>query len=193
MLLGGLWHGAGWTFVAWGGLHGIYLIVNHGWRHLMQKLSASKDWSFPGGRLFSIILTFLAVVLAWVFFRAESFSGAVAMLQGMFGFNGVQMDVRLAGKLPDLFGVIEFSGLGYGSFGSAEGFGVIVLSALLIWGFPNTQQVVLQSGVHQQALGKKVMRLLWKPGLAWGLLVIALGVISISHLHAVSEFLYFNF
>jgi len=65
MLLGGLWHGAGWTFVIWGALHGFYLMVNHAWRGFKQKMG----WG-DGGRLARFgagALTFLAVVVGWVF------------------------------------------------------------------------------------------------------------------------------
>ena len=93
MLLGGLWHGAGWTFVIWGALHGFYLLVNHAWRALKQHFG----WSH-GGRLATLAagaLTFLAVVVGWVFFRADSFSSAVTMLQGMVGVNGVSLPSSL--------------------------------------------------------------------------------------------------
>src|SRR3954454_6222742 len=72
MLLGGLWHGAGWTFIIWGGLHGLYLIVNHVWRATKLR----HGWR-DGGRYARIgggALTFIAVVVAWVFFRADSVS-----------------------------------------------------------------------------------------------------------------------
>lgn len=87
MLIGGLWHGASWTFIAWGGLHGAFLIANHTWREIKQKM----QWG-NGGRLtaiFSGTLTFLAVVIGWVFFRADSISSAVSILQGMTGINGL--------------------------------------------------------------------------------------------------------
>src|SRR3954471_6771505 len=75
MLLGGLWHGASWTFVAWGGLHGAYLVINHLWNiYRPRRLPL-----FMGSAL-----TFLAVVVAWVFFRAGSFGGSANMLRGMF-------------------------------------------------------------------------------------------------------------
>jgi alginate O-acetyltransferase complex protein AlgI len=85
MLLGGLWHGANWSFVVWGGLHGIYLVINHGFRALcgpalLARLDASRSFA-----LLSWALTMLAVVVAWVFFRAETFGGAARMLQGMAG------------------------------------------------------------------------------------------------------------
>ena len=87
MLLGGLWHGASWNFVVWGGLHGLYLQINHFWR---QWVSASptlsgiaQTWRLPLAAM-AWGLTFLAVVVAWVFFRAESFTGAWHLLEGMF-------------------------------------------------------------------------------------------------------------
>src|SRR4030081_1330225 len=80
MLLGGLWHGAAWTFVVWGALHGAYLCVNHGWNRFGPKVAPRY------GRVADIaglILTFIAVVVAWVFFRADSVSAAIYVLSRM--------------------------------------------------------------------------------------------------------------
>src|SRR2546423_11255574 len=87
MLLGGLWHGAAWTFVVWGGLHGFYLQVNHAWRLVVSKNPRLEGilQRFPRATGFiSWALTFLAVVVAWTVFRAESFTGFAHMLAGMF-------------------------------------------------------------------------------------------------------------
>jgi alginate O-acetyltransferase complex protein AlgI len=79
MLLGGLWHGAGWTYVAWGGLHGLYLLVNHAWRNLTKvELPVFPAWA----------MTMLAVIPAWVFFRASDFASAANIVEGMFGLHG---------------------------------------------------------------------------------------------------------
>ncbi len=75
MLLIGLWHGAGWTFVFWGALHGAFLVVNHAWRRTGYRLPQSFCWG----------LTFLCVVICWVFFRAETFFGGLQMVSSMFG------------------------------------------------------------------------------------------------------------
>ncbi len=91
MLLGGLWHGADWTFVAWGGLHGLYLVVNHLWRdHVPLAKRLNQGAAGPYYQAASHLLTFLAVVFAWVFFRATSFSAAGIMIAGMVGANGGQ-------------------------------------------------------------------------------------------------------
>ena len=81
MLIGGLWHGAGWTFVIWGGLHGLYLMVNHAWRRVFPRPGGGSAVGAWAARL----LTFFAVVVAWVFFRADDIGDAHRMIQGMFG------------------------------------------------------------------------------------------------------------
>jgi len=83
MVLGGLWHGASWSFIIWGFLHGLYLGVNHGFRALCgPMLTARLDCSRLFG-LASWLLTMLAVIMAWVLFRAETLQGASRILQGM--------------------------------------------------------------------------------------------------------------
>jgi alginate O-acetyltransferase complex protein AlgI len=88
MVLGGLWHGASWSFVLWGALHGTYLMVNHAFRALAERLGWTRFLS--GSRTFRVFawaLTFLCVVVAWVFFRAQTLSGATHMLQAMAGMS----------------------------------------------------------------------------------------------------------
>src|SRR5208282_320909 len=79
MLLSGLWHGAGWTFVIWGGLHGSLLVVAHAWRSWSPlSLPAAAGWA----------LTFTAVIVAWVVFRANDLTSAGHLLGGLTGLNG---------------------------------------------------------------------------------------------------------
>jgi alginate O-acetyltransferase complex protein AlgI len=82
MLLGGLWHGASWTFVVWGGLHGSYLAAE---RWLRERFAGYQ----PGPLvLFGLgVLTYLLVQVTWVFFRAKTFTKAAVVLRGMFGLN----------------------------------------------------------------------------------------------------------
>ncbi|HTE40347.1 MAG TPA: MBOAT family protein [Steroidobacteraceae bacterium] len=82
MLLGGLWHGASWTFVFWGALHGAYLMVQHAFSAL--RFERPKNvFALALGRSSAWLLTFLAVVVAWVFFRATSFDAAQEVLRSM--------------------------------------------------------------------------------------------------------------
>ncbi|CAN7273369.1 MBOAT family O-acyltransferase [Brevundimonas sp. LjRoot202] len=96
MLLGGLWHGANWTFVIWGAMHGFYLVVNHGWQALSARLRLPR---IPGGAVLAGTITFLAVVVAWVLFRAVTLDAAVLMLRGMAGLNG---SLPLSGLTPHI-------------------------------------------------------------------------------------------
>jgi hypothetical protein len=79
MLLGGLWHGANWTFVAWGGLHGVALAVNHVWQGWGLALPRAVAWA----------MTLLFVMACWVLFRSADFSTAGDVLLSLAGAHGV--------------------------------------------------------------------------------------------------------
>jgi D-alanyl-lipoteichoic acid acyltransferase DltB (MBOAT superfamily) len=85
MLIGGLWHGASWTFVVWGGLHGAYLIGER----VFERVFSNAAWrSAAAARFAGAVVTFTLVCIAWVFFRATSFSQAFAILSAMGLGNG---------------------------------------------------------------------------------------------------------
>ncbi len=86
MLLGGLWHGAGWTFVIWGGLHGLALVLNHFWEKTGIPLPRPIGW----------VLTLAFVMFGWVIFRADNLETASAIMQSMVGINGFSFN------LPDI-------------------------------------------------------------------------------------------
>jgi alginate O-acetyltransferase complex protein AlgI len=148
MLIGGLWHGAGWTFVIWGGLHGLYLCLNHAWNTIRRSLnpSAERNWSLGGW-----LLTFIAVVVSWVFFRAANINTALALLQGMIGRNGLSLGEDLAGLFGFLPGV-RFDGFmphidikievleDINQPSSIQAIKLTALLLLLAWFMPNTQQ-----------------------------------------------------
>jgi len=87
MVLGGLWHGASWTFVLWGALHGVTLVVEKWLRQRFRSMTHSATvWCLPG--ILGWFVTMLIVFTAWVFFRAASFRQAFLMLRQMYGFSG---------------------------------------------------------------------------------------------------------
>lgn len=90
MSVGGLWHGAGWTFLIWGALHGFYLLVNHAWRAVAarRRFAPLSLWS---GRM----ITFITVALAWVLFRADTFAAARMIYASMFGLNGIAISAEV--------------------------------------------------------------------------------------------------
>lgn len=83
MLLGGLWHGAAWTFVAWGLLHGLALAAHREWR----RLGAPRLPALPGGRLLATALTLHWILLTWIFFRAQSFADAAVLARAFVFFH----------------------------------------------------------------------------------------------------------
>ena len=133
MLLGGLWHGAAWTFVAWGGLHGLYLVVNHGWERARRHLGFTK--STPVTRAASRLTTFLAVVLAWVFFRAQTFGEASLLLKGMLGFYGLASPPSALATMN-----AELPFWTAGDFAVAVAILAILLTA--VWTLPNSQEIL---------------------------------------------------
>lgn len=84
MLIGRLWHGANWTFVVWGGLHGLYLIIE---RILSKKFKETEWLKNNSTKILLALFTYLLVNLTWVFFRAQSFPQAFELIQSMFGLN----------------------------------------------------------------------------------------------------------
>ncbi|MBA3894021.1 MAG: MBOAT family protein [Gemmatimonadales bacterium] len=82
MLLGGLWHGASWTFVVWGGLHGLYLAVE---RYVAGRFGGRPTATRPWSRVALALLTYVLVNLTWVFFRARDFPSAWRMIRSMLG------------------------------------------------------------------------------------------------------------
>jgi len=95
MLLGGLWHGASWTFVAWGGLHGCYLM---GERFLRPRLEHFQVLQSRACAVLAMALTYVLVLVSWVFFRAPDFHSAYAILGEMFRLSGRPLAVLSAGE-----------------------------------------------------------------------------------------------
>lgn len=179
MLLGGLWHGAGWTFVFWGGLHGAYLVINHTWRRVSPF---GKTSSFLG-RLLSWFVTFLAVVVSWVFFRAHTFAAALSMLRGMIGMNGVPH------ALTD-FVIID-------AYSWKTAVCVVIVLLLVAWFAPNTEEYM--SGYAPSLFAQetkpawKIFR--WEPTTVHAAVLTCITVAACTFLifSKKSEFLYFQF
>ncbi len=176
MLLGGFWHGAGWTFILWGGLHGFYLLINHGWKEVKLHITIKdkrpiKIFLYP----FSVLITFIAVVIGWVVFRADNIHSIIAILSSMFALNGI-----LQGSPNQLIG--------------SEAIIFIISLLVLVWFAPNTQQIMSK---YEPALNYEQdttkNRLQWSPSFLCGFIISILGFLSIIFLSNDSPFLYFQF
>lgn len=165
-LLGGIWHGAGWTFVFWGALHGLALIIHRAWQKLGIKLPTLLAW----------FITFNFINVTWVFFRAKEWNDALKVLHGMF-FGTVVLPIPLAHKLDFL----SKYGVEFGNWLSAvdadrEIFVWILAAFVITLFFKNSMQ----------------MRNSFKPNFFYMLPTIIF-FLSIFIFYRKSEFIYFNF
>ena len=195
MVLGGLWHGANWTYVAWGALHGGYLLVNHAWRSVKQRLGLARQGG-RASRVFAVALTFLSVVIAWVYFRADNLTHANAIVSAMAGANGVFLPYRWLEKLGAAGAWLAAQGVVFQNthvFGGGAQLNWLLICALITWLAPNTQQ--LMRG-YRPALGVDDgarAGLRWRPAWGWLAATAALATFGILSLNALSEFIYFQF
>jgi D-alanyl-lipoteichoic acid acyltransferase DltB (MBOAT superfamily) len=164
MALGGLWHGAAWTFVIWGVLHGAYLCINHAWNHFGPAVAPRFA---PAANGAAFVLTFLSVVVAWVFFRADSLASAMYVL------------ARMADPTQVTFGRVEMLDTG-----------LILIYAAIAWFAPNTQAIMGYD--HQnRSVGEALGAWRIRPALLYAsAAVLAFGILGIQQ-H--SEFIYFRF
>lgn len=177
MFISGVWHGAGWQFVAFGLLHGFYLVVAHGFRAYKARrglpLDSDKLWHHTG----AVLLTFLCVVVAMVFFRANSLTAAMAMLTGMAGLSELHTD-----------------------FDKSDYLTVAILLAF-VWMMPNVQQWMAGFRTALDAQPRENWLLRWFPIAVWsptpviGLAIGVLGFFALAVAFSVAptEFLYFQF
>jgi D-alanyl-lipoteichoic acid acyltransferase DltB (MBOAT superfamily) len=185
MFLGGLWHGAGWTFIAWGMLHAAFLAVNHTWRRLRTHMFGNATSASALERAGGWALTFIGVMVAWVFFRSTSLPEAAGVLHGMAGLNG-------GGSV---------STLGCGEAGSS-----CVAGIPIAWGWiggllalallaPNVQQVMCRwDPTLDRVRSRPRFRLLvFEPSLRWAIFLGILMGLSIACLTPNSQFLYYQF
>lgn len=165
MILGGLWHGAGWGYVAWGALHGFYLIINH----LFQVASpANETIYFRLRALIARPLTFLCVAIAWVPFRSADLSTTGVMIRAM---SSPSTTALLSNKLDyqtlSLYLLICFG---------------------IVWLMPNTKEIFSIDNQYQLP-----RILVWKPNWMWAMALSVIAFICFINLSKVSEFLYFQF
>jgi D-alanyl-lipoteichoic acid acyltransferase DltB (MBOAT superfamily) len=193
MLLGGFWHGANWTFLVWGTLHGCYLVVNHAWAAMAARSRALTVFhASVFGPAFGFVLTFLAVVVAWVFFRAPTLGAGLAMLGAMAGQHGAELPAAITWHLQSLAPVLAALGVRTGGSGTQFIDTWLWIGALLPIAFlaPNTQEILARA---RPTLERGPSRHGWPGGPAWAVaagLAAFLGFLSVTR---ASAFLYWQF
>jgi hypothetical protein len=191
--LSGLWHGAAWTFIVWGVLHGLGLLVHQQWTRLRLRLGwqGESEVSFAAARL----VTFAFLLVTWVYFRAPSLTVANQLIATMFGAHGLGRAISLPGGettqwLSQLLGWLPTTtGLPI----DLHALACVGFLFAIAWFAPNTQQLLAR---YQPAL-EAVTAVRWSPvlglrcGAALGLIVFL--VIRTQATSQPSPFLYFNF
>jgi D-alanyl-lipoteichoic acid acyltransferase DltB (MBOAT superfamily) len=199
MLLGGIWHGAGWTFVIWGALHGAYLGINHAWHALRHRLGMPPGPPTWWGGLTARALTLLAVIVGWVFFRAASVDAAWSMLQGMAGLNGVTVPAVFAERLAAFQPVLTALGVHFGTlpyFAGEEQIAWIAALFAIAFFAPNSNQFMGYAALGY-ARGLEAWRsgawLRWSPTRGWAVATACILLYTLTQMSHISEFLYFQF
>ena len=179
MLAGGIWHGAGITFIVWGGAHGICLVVNHFWREFRMSLGHSLGSEKFIGKAAARIVTFLTITVLWVFFRAENLDAALSMIQSLLGLH----------TAPDL---------GVNNIKINEDRLWFLL--LIIWFAPNLREIMSahhrenkKSNALKQTPASERYWYHWRPNLWWAALTTILFVVSILGLTQSQRFIYLQF
>ncbi|GHV05502.1 alginate O-acetylation protein [Campylobacterota bacterium] len=168
MVLGGLWHGAGITYLFWGFAHGALLIINHLWRGFEFKFCSGRLWKFTAAAI-----TFISVVNAWVLFRSSDFTTAIAMYQAMYDLTAISL-------------VFANGFMWY------EAVLILIPSLLIVFFMPTTHEIMSR---YRPVYGISAApsKITFKPTLFWACFIavlLFLSMISLEHAH---EFLYFQF
>jgi alginate O-acetyltransferase complex protein AlgI len=170
MLLAGLWHGAAWNFVIWGGLHGVYLVVHRHYRRFFRPMPA----------LFGGALTLFVVIIAWVPFRAASLASTLVMLRGMAGLDGIALPRMIVAALPPLAAIAQPVSV-LPALGDARTLSFPEVTACLLLGW---LIVLVLPNVHRMTTGARY----------WTLTAsFALSVQALFFAPQVAPFLYFQF
>ncbi len=213
MGIAGLWHGANWTFVVWGAMHGLMLIINHRIRDRSSRHgSRANAEPLRITRIVGWVLTLLAVAFAWVWFRAETLSSAVSIFKGMLCFNGISLPAEYADKLGGLRAFIERLGISFVGTPFWNGrdtmqwlipslIGILLLPNVATI-FRNVEGAIVPLPVDSRRSGplRGVQRglgalLSWRPSVFW-LLAAALAItaaLTMMLFEGVGAFIYFQF
>jgi alginate O-acetyltransferase complex protein AlgI len=202
MFVSGLWHGAGYLFILWGLLHGVYLTINHAWRAFGPKLWKSKESYGRFMKPTGFVLTFVSVAFAMVLFRASTLASAKEILKGMVGLNGVtvpqQIFDHLGALASALHPLISITAGGALADLVTTLLWILVLLAIALL-MPNSLELLSR---YEPALGVKprdgdqnlLVRLsTWQPTIPWALATSALAATAVMWLGHKTEFLYWQF
>ena len=201
MLISGLWHGAGYTYVLWGLLHGVFLCINHAWKLIRPRIWSNAKLYNRRMAPIGFVLTFISVTAAMVLFRAPTASAALVLWKGMIGLYGVTLPQAVYSRLGAAAGWLAAIGVrpawtsGSLLVEAAVRIGLLLVIALLM---PNTLQML---AAFEPAIGVKpgktpsrlTRALTWAPTATWAIGLACVSLAGILSLGELSEFLYWQF
>ncbi len=202
MFIGGLWHGAGWTFVVWGALHGVLLALNNA----LNRLTFCLPFSLPQGK-FTIeikkIGTFIMVALLWVPFRAQDLNSTLNIWKGCLGLNGFYFPETWAQKLGPLTPIITKLGFSLEAISplfSIYSIPFLMMALGIALYAPNSIQIlgdykkdIALFEDHTEIPNSERTLFTWKPTKIWAIVMAILSLFSLWCRYEVTEFLYFQF
>lgn len=201
MFISGIWHGAGYLFLIWGLMHGLYLTLNHGWR-----LVAQRYW--PDSSLYKklmpsvgFVLTFVSVAASMVVFRSTSVDTATNILAGMAGLNGIELPSFIFDKLSSIgltLSAMNISPNLPNSINVRDLLAWLLFMAPIALLLPNTLQILDR---YEPAIGVKASEapnlfrasIGWRPSLLWAFFVGIVAFAAIANVGGYTEFLYWQF
>jgi D-alanyl-lipoteichoic acid acyltransferase DltB (MBOAT superfamily) len=166
-LISGMWHGAGWTFIFWGFLHGVSVVINHYWQ---KKVKIKLHWTL------ALFITFNFVNFGNIFFRAKNFDDAIKILSSMIDFHNIILPAQLENTLYFL----SIYGYKFGEWNQIGGFKAIlwlIFAFIITFSFKNSMQQLKNFQLNHKTL----------------FLTVFTFIVSILSMDKVSEFIYFNF
>jgi alginate O-acetyltransferase complex protein AlgI len=211
MGISGLWHGAGLQFIVWGLIHGAYLTINHAWRLVRPRFWSDQKSYDRVMRPVGVALTFVCFVIAIVFFRANSVSAAIVVLEGMAGLNGATLPMAFGEHLGPVGAWLQQLGVGLEwssgqQFMAMYAWVLVLLPATLF--LPNSLEML---GRYEPALGfpaplatarpaqrwakviPRIGTISWHPNWQWAIGIAAISASAAMGLNRVSAFLYWQF
>jgi len=201
MLVSGLWHGAGYTFILWGLMHGVLLCINHAWRLIRPRIWRNTASYNRRMAPIAFLLTFVSIVFAMVLFRAPSVGGAVVLWKGMIGSYGAALPQAVLSRLGPIGTGLQALGVQSawtsGSFllTATASIAVLLFIALAL---PNTLELL---AAYEPALGVKPAKTpgllltlaAWRPSRTWAVGLACVGLAGMLSLGGLHEFLYWQF
>jgi alginate O-acetyltransferase complex protein AlgI len=174
MVVGGIWHGAGWTFVVWGTLLGSMLVLNHAWLIFRRR----SNWAQPGyiARFFACAGTYAGFTLGLAFFRSDTLATASHISSALLWFGA-----------KTILGAVDLATLTW-----------VAICGFIVWGLPNSQQLLQK---YQPAIetypgimkARRIFWFEWQPNIPWAMAIGTTAIASIGMLSRIREFLYFAF